>query len=90
MVVAIGSPATAKVIPDLSRSAPMAAVGRGTSGWSDPRLGWVLNTSSPSDPERWMTAVVSTGVTMAATRATWSSGVAMTSRSTPAAAAPTG
>ena len=47
MAVVIGSPATAKVIPDLSRSAPMAAVGRGTSGWSDPRRGWVLEHLQP-------------------------------------------
>ena len=35
-----GSPATAKVIPERSRSAPMAGLGSGTSGWSEPRRGW--------------------------------------------------
>ena len=86
----IGSPATAKVIPDLRRSAPVAAVGSGTRGCTDPRRGWAPRTSSPSDPERWTTTVDPTGTTEAATRPTWSSGVAMTSRSTPTAAASSG
>ena len=87
----IGSPATAKVIPDRSRSAPTAGVGRGTRGWSEPRRGWRLE---HVEPERARQVDDRggrpPGRPRPATRPTWSSGVAMTSRSTPAAAAATG
>ena len=81
-----GAPATAKVTPEPSRAAPTSPLGRGTSGCTAARSGWGARASSPSEPDRWATVVPGDGTTAAATSATASSGVAMTSRSTPAAA----
>ena len=83
---ASGAPATAKVTPEQSRAAPTSPLGSGTSGCTAARSGWGARTSSPSEPDRWATVVPGDGTTAAAASATASSGVAMTSRSTPAAA----
>ncbi len=83
---ATGAPATAKVTPEHSRAAPTSPLGSGTSGCTAARTGWGASASSPSEPERCTTVVPSTGTTDAATSATASSGVAMTSTSTPRAA----
>ena len=85
---ATGSPATAKVTPGAQAARRRSSgLGSGTSGCRAARRGWGASTSRPSEPDRWSTTVEGVRVARpAATSATASSGVAMTSTSTPWAA----
>ncbi len=68
------------------RRAHASAFGSGTRGCIEPRLVCGARTSRPCEPDRWSTAVESTGRTLRATSAIRRSGTAMMRTSTPLAA----